>query len=140
MPLHNSSRDISNRSRRGAWLITNSAGVFRPFSGNRKSDTGTRADNAGYYTGTYSGQFQGSAVAVLAADGSIFLYTIDNPTSPTGDGDGGGFGTISAANSLSRTAVPNGLNSPKHPKLAKSGRSGLRESIQKSLNCYEWKT
>ena len=30
-------------------------------------------------------------------------------TSPTADGDGGGFGTIDAANVLSGTTVPNGL-------------------------------
>lgn len=89
--------------------FVNSTGGTGGFSGNRKSDTGTHANNAGYYTGTYSGQFQGSAFAVLAADGSIFFYTIDNPTSPTAEGDGGGFGTINAANSFSGTTVPLGL-------------------------------
>lgn len=89
--------------------FVNSSGGTGGFRGNRKSDTGTHANNAGYYTGTYSGQFQGSAFAILAADGSIFFYTIDNPTSPTADGDGGGFGTINAANSFSGTTVPVGL-------------------------------
>lgn len=87
----------------------NSIGGSGSFSGNRKSNTGTHAANAGYYTGTYSGFYQGSAFAILAADGSIFFYTIDNPNSPTADGDGGGFGTINAGNSFSGTTVPNGL-------------------------------
>lgn len=89
--------------------FVNSTGGTGGFSGNRKSDTGTHANNAGYYSGTYSGQFQGSAFAILAADGSIFFYTIDNPNFPTSDGDGGGFGTINVANSFSGTTVPLGL-------------------------------
>jgi len=89
--------------------FTNSTGQTGTYSGNRKSDTGTLAANAGYYAGTYSGLYQGSAFAVVAADGSVFFYTIDNPASPTADGDGGGYGTISAANSFSGTTVPLGL-------------------------------
>lgn len=89
--------------------FTNSTGQTGSYSGNRKSDTGTHAANAGFYSGTYSGLYQGSAFAVVAADGSVFFYTIDNPASPTADGDGGGYGTINAANSFSGTTVPLGL-------------------------------
>lgn len=89
--------------------FVNSSGGSGSFTGDRKADVGIHAKDAGYYVGTYSGLFQGSAHAILAADGSLFFYTIDDPTSPTADGDGGGFGTINAANSLSGTTVPNGL-------------------------------
>lgn len=85
---------------------TGNSGVF---SGERKPTEGIHSKNAGYYVGTYDGLFQGSAHAILAADGSLFFYTIDNPASPTADGDGGGFGMVNAANSLSGTTVPNGL-------------------------------
>ena len=44
--------------------------------GVRKLDTGIQQANAGYYTGTVSGQFSGSAYAIMAADGTIFLFTI----------------------------------------------------------------
>jgi hypothetical protein len=59
--------------------------------------------------GTYDGAASGSAYAIIAADGSLFFYSVDNPLSPTADGDGGGFGVINAANALSGTTVPNGF-------------------------------
>jgi hypothetical protein len=100
----------------GTFTFTGVSGTFRnseggsgTFSGNRKADIGIHAANVGYYTGTYSGQFQGSAFAILAADGTIFFYTLDDPSAPTSDGDGGGFGSINAANNLSATTVPLGL-------------------------------
>jgi hypothetical protein len=89
--------------------FVNSDGLPGSFEGSRKADSGIQAGNAGYYAGTYDGLFQGSAFAVLAADGSLFFYTIDDPASPTADGDGGGFASVNAANALSGTTVPNGL-------------------------------
>ena len=89
--------------------FVNSTGGSGSFIGNRKSESGLHSKSAGYYVGTYEGVFAGSAYAILAADGSLFFYSIDDPTSPTADGDGGGFGTIDAANVLSGTTVPNGL-------------------------------
>ncbi len=89
--------------------FVNSDGISGSLEGSRKADSGIQAGNAGYYAGTYDGLFQGSAFAVLAADGSLFFYTIDDPASPTADGDGGGFASVNAANALSGTTVPNGL-------------------------------
>jgi hypothetical protein len=90
--------------------FTNSTGGSGEFSGDRKQDAGIHQSQAGYYTGTYDGQTSGTAYAILAADGTLFFYTVDDPANPTPDGDGGGFGTINAANTLSATTVPNGLS------------------------------
>jgi hypothetical protein len=87
----------------------NSTGGSGSFVGDRKSESGLHSKSAGYYVGTYDGVFAGSAYAILAADGSLFFYSIDDPTSPTADGDGGGFGIVDSANQLSGTTVPNGL-------------------------------
>lgn len=89
--------------------FTNRLGETGSYSGNRKGDSGIHATDVGYYAGTYGGLFEGSAFAIVAADGSVFFYTIDNPSAPTSDGDGGGKGTINAANSFAATTVPNGL-------------------------------
>lgn len=89
--------------------FVNSTGGSGSFRGDRKSESGLHSKSAGYYVGTYDGVFAGSAYAILAADGSLFFYSIDDPTSPTADGDGGGFGAIDAANVLSGATVPNGL-------------------------------
>jgi hypothetical protein len=89
--------------------FSNSTGQSGAFSGNRKPDSGIHAKSAGYYVGTYDGAASGSAYAIIAADGSLFFYSVDNPLSPTADGDGGGFGVINAANALSGTTVPNGF-------------------------------
>jgi hypothetical protein len=86
----------------------NSISESGAFSGNRKQDSGIHAKNAGYYEGTYDGAASGAAYAILAADGSLFFYSVDNPLSPTADGDGGGFGVINAGNLLSGSTVPNG--------------------------------
>jgi hypothetical protein len=59
--------------------------------------------------GTYDGAASGAAYAIIAPDGSLFFYSVDNPLSPTADGDGGGFGVINEANALSGTTVPNGF-------------------------------
>jgi hypothetical protein len=81
--------------------FTNAIGDSGTFSGARKPDTGIHASNAGYYRGTYSGAFSGNAFAILAADGSIFIFV---------DGvEAGGFGTVTAARDLSATAGPFGL-------------------------------
>ena len=90
--------------------FVNASGDTGSFTGARKADDGVHAGNAGYYGGTCDGFFEGSAFAILAADGSLFFYTIDNPAFPTSDGDGGGFGTLSAANGVTGTTVPNGLS------------------------------
>ena len=90
--------------------FVNSTGGSGSFRGDRKSDSGLHSKSAGYYVGTYDGAFAGSAYAILAADGSLFFYSIDDPTSPTADGDGGGFGIVDAANVLFGATVPNGLN------------------------------
>jgi hypothetical protein len=89
--------------------FVNSTGGSGSFVGDRKSESGLHSKSAGYYVGTYDGVFAGSAYAILAADGSLFFYSIDDPTSPTADGDGGGFGIVDSANQLSGTTVPNGL-------------------------------
>lgn len=89
--------------------FVNSTGGSGSFRGDRKSDSGLHSKSAGYYVGTYDGAFAGSAYAILAADGSLFFYSIDDPTSPTADGDGGGFGIVDAANVLFGATVPNGL-------------------------------
>lgn len=89
--------------------FVNSTGGSGSFLGNRKSESGLHSKSAGYFVGTYEGASEGSAYAILAADGSLFFYSIDDPTSPTADGDGGGFGTVDAANKLSGATVPNGL-------------------------------
>jgi hypothetical protein len=89
--------------------FVNSTGGSGSFRGDRKSDSGFHSKSAGYYVGTYDGAFAGSAYAILAADGSLFFYSIDDPTSPTADGDGGGFGIVDAANVLFGATVPNGL-------------------------------
>lgn len=81
-----------------------STGGNGTFSGTRKPDTGVQQTNAGYYTGTYSGTYSGNAFLVLAADGTMFFYTQSSPVD-----DGGGFGTINAANSVSGTTVPDSL-------------------------------
>jgi hypothetical protein len=81
----------------------NSTGQTGTFSGDRKTDGGIHAADAGYYAGTYSGAFSGNAYAVVAADGSVFFFT----TGATGDG--GGFGTINAANGFSAITVPDNL-------------------------------
>jgi hypothetical protein len=73
-----------------------SSGVGGTFSGTKESNTGGLSESAGFYEGSYSGPISGSAFAVLASDGSIFFYVIDDPDSPAADGDGGGRGTISA--------------------------------------------
>ena len=86
----------------------NSISESGAFSGNRKQDSGIHAKNAGSYEGTYDGAASGAAYAILAADGSLFFYSVDNPLSPTADGDGGGFGVINAGNLLSGSTVPNG--------------------------------
>lgn len=89
--------------------FVNSTGGSGSFRGDRKSDSGLHSKSAGYYVGTYDGAFAGSAYAILAADGSLFFYSIDDPTSPTADGDGGGFGIVDAANVLFGATVPNEL-------------------------------
>jgi hypothetical protein len=89
--------------------FVNSTGGSGSFRGDRKSDSGLHSKSAGYYVGTYDGAFAGSAYAILAADGSLFFYSIDDPISPTADGDGGGFGIVDAANVLFGATVPNGL-------------------------------
>lgn len=89
--------------------FSNSTGQSGTFSGNRKPDSGIHAKNAGYFEGTYDGAASGSAYAILAPDGSLFFYSVDNPSAPTADGDGGGFGVINAGNSLSGSTVPNGF-------------------------------
>jgi hypothetical protein len=89
--------------------FVNSTGGSGSFRGDRKSDSGLHSKSAGYYVGTYDGAFAGSDYAILAADVSIFFYSIDDPTSPTADGDGGGFGIVDAANVLFGATVPNGL-------------------------------
>jgi hypothetical protein len=89
--------------------FVNSTGGSGSFRGDRKSDSGLHSKSAGYYVGTYDGAFAGSAYAILAADGSLFFYSIDDPTSPTADGDGGGFGIVDASNVLFGATVPNGL-------------------------------
>jgi hypothetical protein len=83
--------------------FTNSTGQLGSYIGNRKADTGIHAGDVGYYAGTYSGDLSGTAYAVVAADGSVFFYT----TGATGDG--GGFGTINAANNFSATTVPDSI-------------------------------
>lgn len=89
--------------------FTNSTGDSGGFSGNRKPDSGIHAKNAGYYEGTYDGAVSGAAYAIVAADGSLFFYSVDNPSSPTADGDGGGFGVINTGNLLSGSTVPSGF-------------------------------
>ena len=89
--------------------FVNSSGGSGSFRGDRKSESGLHSKSAGYYVGTYDGASEGSSYAILAADGSLFFYSIDDPTSPSADGDGGGFGTVDAANVLSGATVPNGL-------------------------------
>ena len=83
--------------------FTNSTGQTGSYSGNRQPDTGIHASDVGYYAGTYNGFRTGSAYAIVAADGSIFFFTTD------ASGDGGGFGTINAANTFSGTTVPDNL-------------------------------
>lgn len=89
--------------------FVNSSGGSGSFRGDWKSESGLHSKSAGYYVGTYDGASEGSSYAILAADGSLFFYSIDDPTSPSADGDGGGFGTVDAANVLSGATVPNGL-------------------------------
>lgn len=86
-----------------------SSSVPGTFSGQRKDDSGPHEALAGFYTGTYNGLFTGTAFAIVAADGEVFFYTIDNPTSPTADGDGGGFGMLNSASEFGGSTVPNGL-------------------------------
>lgn len=80
-----------------------SDGLSGNFSATRKPDTGIHQASAGYYVGTYSGVYSGSAYLLLAADGTAFFYT----SSPLADG--GGFGTISSGNTVSATTVPDGF-------------------------------
>lgn len=87
-----------------------SSGSSGSFSGSRKSATGGLSASAGFYEGTYTGASQGSSYAILAADGSVFFYVIDNPASPSADGDGGGTGTVSpSTNVLSAVVIPSGI-------------------------------
>ncbi|HEX5398505.1 MAG TPA: immunoglobulin domain-containing protein [Verrucomicrobiae bacterium] len=83
--------------------FTNSVGQTGTFSGSRKPDTGIHSADVGYYSGSYSGVYSGSAYIILAADGTAFFFTTGS------SGDGGGYGTINSANSFSATTVPDGL-------------------------------
>jgi uncharacterized delta-60 repeat protein len=84
--------------------FTDLAGVPGSFSGTRRPDTGIQQANAGYYVGTFSGYYSGTARAILAADGTLFFFTDAGV-----DAEGGGFGTVNAGNAVSASNVPDGL-------------------------------
>jgi uncharacterized delta-60 repeat protein len=84
--------------------FVNSFGVPGTISGIRRPDTGIQQTNAGYYVGTFSGYYSGTARAILAADGTLFLFTYAGV-----DSEGGGFGTVNAGNVVSASNVPDGL-------------------------------
>lgn len=87
-----------------------SAGTTGSFSGTRRADEGPLSENAGFYEGTYQGAVSGDSFAILASDGTVFFYIIDDPLSPSADGDGGGEGTVSTTtHQLSATVVPSGI-------------------------------
>jgi hypothetical protein len=78
-------------------VYTNEMSWSNDFSGVRKSGTGIHQADAGYYAGTFDGDYVGDVFAILAADGTIFFYGAE-----FGNGDGG-YGTINAANTMSAT-------------------------------------
>lgn len=84
--------------------FTNALSQSGTFSGNRKADTGIHAADVGYYVGTFGGTFTGNGYAIIAADGAVFFFFASTTAV-----EGGGYGTIDAANSFSGITAPDGL-------------------------------
>jgi len=84
------------------------------FQGTQRPDTGNQQNAAGYYRGTYNfyDVITGPIHAVVAADGTLFVYT----TGEAPLGPDGGFGTVNTQNQFSCTtvggAVANGTLAP----------------------------
>jgi hypothetical protein len=57
---------------------------MRPYSG-----------SAGLFAGTSMGEYEGSAFAIMAADGTLYFYMVDDTPSPATGEVSGGFGAIS---------------------------------------------
>jgi len=83
----------------GTYTHEDSEGIAGTFSGTIKSSTGIQQANTGYYSGTYGGALAGNIYALLAADGTLFFYTLSST-----DADGAGTGTVNAGNSFSGTS------------------------------------
>ncbi len=98
---------INNSSLSGSFI--NSDDIQGGFVGSMKDSCGFHTQSAGYYTGYYTGEVTGRAFAILAADGTMFFYTIDNPSKPNKQDDGGGYCMVNSQNLISGTTVPNGL-------------------------------
>ena len=74
------------------------------FEAMRIDDVGPFSANAGYYVGTYTGaSTSGVAAAILAPDGSIFVYNYDSSFA-----DGGGFGTVNGSNVIAAQLLTSG--------------------------------
>ena len=81
------------------------AGSSGTFEGFRKQDDGQYSGAAGAYQGRFSGFSNGTAYAILSADGEIFFYTIDDVTG----GSGGGYGRVNFANNTFATVTSGGF-------------------------------
>ena len=77
-------------------VFTNNSGAPGSFSGTCRPPSGIQATNAGYYVGTFSGSYSGTARAILAADGTLFCFMY-----VAVEAEDGGFGTVNAANTVS---------------------------------------
>ncbi|MDA1273561.1 MAG: hypothetical protein O2960_05860 [Verrucomicrobia bacterium] len=80
----------------GSFASTNA--TTETFGGVLKEATGIHESSSGYYEGTFGGLLAGDASLILAADGTVFVYTFSTVV-----GGGGTFAIIDASNKVSAT-------------------------------------